>query len=176
MQIYKRHIHTNLAKRAFFALFCLILLSITSSCGSTKITPVTLYVTRSSPLRPLPSLNITITDKQSVQQLYQAAYNLPDASSDKRTCPEDSGIVYHLKFSQDKNTSEEMDMEASGCLILTTTQGLLQENTSFLDLVAKTIHVSPLVPPYQTGRTRSPQIVLTVGLPISEIRANMLPW
>jgi hypothetical protein len=94
-------------------------------------------------------LNITITDKQSVQQLYQAAYNLPAVSNGKRNCPEDSGIVYHLKFIQDTNTSEEMDVQATGCLILTTSQGFLQENDAFLDLVAKTIHVNPLVPPYQ---------------------------
>ena len=107
-----------------------------------------LHINRSSPLRVLPPLNITVTDKNVVQQLYQAAYNLPIASSDKRSCPEDTGIVYHLSFSQDPNANDEMDLRPSGCLILTTQQGSLQENYQFLNLVMKTIHVNPLVPLY----------------------------
>ena len=107
-----------------------------------------LHVNRSSPLRVLPALNITITDKKAVQQLYQAAYNLPAVSSGKRNCPEDTGIIYHLSFSQDQNTNDDMDLGPSGCLILTTQQGSLQENYQFLDLVMKTIHVNPLIPLY----------------------------
>lgn len=119
-----------------------------SSCSGTRITPVALYITRSSPLRILPPLGITVTDKKEVQQLYQAAYDLPAASSDKRSCPEDTGIVYHLRFSQDPKTNDEIDLRPSGCLILTTQQGSLQENYQFLNLVMETIHVNPLVPLY----------------------------
>jgi hypothetical protein len=140
----KHNNYDNLMK-SFCLFFCFALLIIISAC-STKITPVTLSVTRLSPLRPLPALNITIRNQQAVQQLYQAAYNLPDAGNGKRNCTEDDGIIYHLNFSQDANTSDEMDVQPSGCLILTTSQGSLQENYQFLALVMKTIHVNPLVP------------------------------
>lgn len=143
--MYKKHIITNGAKIAFFALFCLILSGIISSCGS-RIAPVKLYVTRTSPFRPLPPLNTTITDTQAVQQLYQAAYNLPDVGSGTSGCLNNTGIVYHLTFYQDANNTDEMDVAPSGCLILTTSQGPLQENDAFLNLVAKTIHVNPLIP------------------------------
>ncbi len=141
----------NSTKKLFLPFLCLALLGIISSCNPTKIVPVTLSVTRSSPLRPLPALQVTITNQQAVQKLYQAAYSLPDASNGKRTCPEDDGIIYHLSFSQDENTSDDMDIEASGCLILITSQGLLQENYQFLALVMKTIGVNPLVPLYQSA-------------------------
>jgi len=143
--------YNNVTKKLFSLFFFLALLGIINSCSSTKITPDTLSVTRSSPLRPLPALHVTIKNQQAVQQLYQAVYNLPDASNSKRTCTEDDGITYHLSFSQAGNTSDEMDMDVSGCLILTTTQGSLQENYQFLALVAKTIGVNPLVPLYQSS-------------------------
>lgn len=127
-------------------LLCLLAMIIVSSCGSTEIVPTVLYATRSSPLRPLPPVNITITDKQAVQKLYQAAYQLPQVSGGTRNCLDDDGIVYHLTFSQDATTNDSMDVEASGCLVLTTSQGPLQENYAFLSLVEQTIHISPLVP------------------------------
>ena len=137
-----------LTKSVFIVL--LPVLFITISCGSTQITPVTLTVTRSSNLRPLPALHIVIKDRKAVQQLYHAAYNLPDASnSGTRHCLNDDGIIYHLNFLQDDNTSDSMDIQVSGCLILTTSQGNLQESYQFLDLVMKTIHVDPLIPRYQ---------------------------
>lgn len=147
IQIHK-HTFLSFVERVSLFFFCLALISTISSCSGTQISPVALYVTRSSPLRPLPPLHITITDKQAVQQLYQAIYLLPNANSGKRTCLEDSGIIYHLTFIQNKNTKEEINVDPSGCLILTTTQGPRQENPAFLDLVMKIIHVSPLIPPY----------------------------
>ncbi len=148
MHLCRKFFYTALLKKLFFLFSCLLFLCTISACSGTRITPVILHVTRSSPLRSLPALNITITDKKAVQQLYQAANNLPAISNGKRNCSEDTGIVYHLNFSQDQNTNDEMDLEVSGCLILTTQQGSLQENYQFLDLVMKTIHVNPLVPLY----------------------------
>ncbi|GHO71161.1 hypothetical protein KSC_100530 [Ktedonobacter sp. SOSP1-52] len=90
-----------------------------------------------------------MTDAKAVQQLYQAAYKLPSPDLGKQQCLNNTGIVYHLKFIQDTQNSEEMDLQASGCLTLTTAQGDRQEDDQFLDLAAKVIHVDPLVPSYQ---------------------------
>lgn len=139
-------------RRLFCLFFFALLLLIASSCGGTsEITPVALHVTRSSPLRPLPPLNMTITDKKAVQALYQAAYNLPLIDGGTQSCSVDLGIVYHLDFIEDKSTSENMDLQVTGCLHLTTTQGVRQANNAFLDLVARTIHVNPLVPHRSSG-------------------------
>src|SRR5579883_1811698 len=106
--------------------FCLsgVLISNLSSCGTSRsLVPTKLEVTRSSPLRSLPALHTTITDVSAVRHLYQAAYKLPGPPEGKRNCLNDTGIVYHLKFVQDAQNSETMDMQVSGCLILTTVQG-----------------------------------------------------
>ena len=129
--------------------FCMLLLSSISSCTSPgSLVPSRLDVTRVSPLRSLPELHTIVTNAKAVQQLYQAAYKLPDPPTGKRNCLDDTGVVYHLTFIQDTQNTEEMNMQVSGCLTLTTVQGDYQEDDQFLDLAKKVIHVNPLVPPY----------------------------
>ncbi|WP_201372604.1 hypothetical protein [Ktedonobacter robiniae] len=140
----RKYIFISFPTYVFF--YALLLGSLSSCVSPGSLVPTRLEVTRSSPLRPLPALHIAVTDAKAVQQLYQAAYKLPSPSLGKRQCLENTGIVYYLKFIQNTQSSEEMDLQVSGCLTLTTAQDTRQEDDQFLHLVAKVIHVDPLVP------------------------------
>jgi len=111
-------------KWIFFSLLFFLLLT---SCGTAFATttassprPTTLQVERvTHTINVFAPFSRTSTDAQSVQSLYDAALALPKVTTTGvHSCPADVGLVYHLRFLQNRSLVRQMDLQPSGCASL----------------------------------------------------------
>jgi hypothetical protein len=107
----------------FFLIFPFLLTLVscgTVSVASTSPLPTKLQVERATyTINHFSPFSRTITKAQSVQVLYNAALALPKPLTTRaHSCPADYGLTYHLHFSQNGMSVQQMDLEASGCRAL----------------------------------------------------------
>ena len=125
----------------------LVLASCASSNTSTSFKPTTLQVVRSSTLpgNSFPPLSRTITNANAVQKLYDAALALPNVSSTgTRSCPGADGLIYHLRFLQNRTDVQQMDMGPTGCPWITVNKDDMRvPDQTFFSLFAQTVGISP---------------------------------
>jgi hypothetical protein len=110
-----------------------------------------LHVTRTDPSptgNNLGPLDKTVTDPQTVQNLYHAALALPAyavGSSISQSCLSDTGVIYHLDFLQGSNEVQKMNLDPGDCKILYLSQtDLRQVNNAFLTQIKQAIGVNSL--------------------------------
>lgn len=147
-------------------LFCLFLAACGGSSGPTTAgsnanaasgttpasanTSLVLHVTRTdpSPTSNLGPLDKTVTNTQTVQNLYHAAFALPAyavGSSISQSCLSDTGVIYHLDFLQGSNEVQKMNLDPGDCKILYLSQtDLRQVNDAFLTQIKQAIGVNSL--------------------------------
>ena len=127
---------------------CLLML-VFSGCEASAAHPNILFVTRSNPpLLHLSPFSKKITNSNDVQNLYNAALNLPSVSGNLNcTTSSYGGLNYQMKFMSSDNVVKNMDLDAATCRLLTIGQSdIRQTNSDFLNLFIKTIGVSSLLP------------------------------
>lgn len=122
--------------------------------GSTTPTsgndPTTLHVTRTDPsaTNNLGPLDKTVTDAQTVQQLYHMAVDMPKfptGASISQSCLGDLGVIYHLDFQQGVTDVQRMNLDPGNCKILYFSQtDLRQVSDDFLNLLKQSLHVNSL--------------------------------
>ena len=126
-----------------------------SASGSTSTPPPTgaptvLQVTRTDPsaTNNIGPLNKTVTDAQTVQDLYTMAQKLPvypTGTSISQSCLNDLGVIYHLDFRQDNTEIQRMNLDPGNCKILYLTQtDLRQASDAFLSLLKQALQVNSL--------------------------------
>lgn len=112
--------------------------------------PTTLHVTRSdlSATNNLGPLDKTVTDVQTVQNLYRSALALPAYATEasiSQSCLNDAGVIYHLDFFQGDTRLQRMNLDPGNCMILFLSQtDLRQVNDAFLNLFKQAIQVNSL--------------------------------
>ena len=156
-------------KRSFIfvsLLFCLFLSACGGSSASTTAgsnanaasgttpastnTSLVLHVTRTdpSPTDNLGPLDKTVTDTQTVENLYHAAFALPAyavGSSISQSCLSDTGVIYHLDFLQGSTEVQKMNLDPGDCKILYLSQtDLRQVSDAFLTQLKQAIGVNSL--------------------------------
>lgn len=118
-----------------------------SSDTSTSFKPTTLQVVRSSTLpgNSFPPLSRTITNSNAVQKLYDAALALPNVSTTgTRSCPGADGLIYHLRFLQNKTHVQQMDIGPTGCpWIIVNKDDMRVPDQTFFSLFAQTLGIPP---------------------------------
>lgn len=127
-----------------------------SATGSTSTTssptdgPTVLQVTRTDPsaTNNIGPLNKTVSDAQTVQDLYTMAQKLPvypTGTSISQSCLNDLGVIYHLDFRQDSTEIQRMNLDPGNCKILYFTQtDLRQASDAFLNLLKQSLQVDSL--------------------------------
>lgn len=124
-----------------------------ASSGSTPTSasgPTVLHVTRTDPsaTNNLGPLDKTVTDAQTVQNLYHTALALPAyavGTSISQSCLNDTGVIYHLDFLQGSTEVQRMNLDPGSCKILYLSQtDLRQVSDSFLNLLKQAIQVDSL--------------------------------
>jgi hypothetical protein len=125
----------------------LVLACGSSSNTSTSFKPTTLQVVRSSTLpgNNFPPLSRITTNANAVQKLYDAAFALPKASTTgTRNCPAADGLIYHLRFLQNRTYVQQMDMGPTGCPWITVNKDDMRvPDQMFFLLFAQTVGISP---------------------------------
>jgi hypothetical protein len=75
-----------------------------------------LIVKRLDPLhQSKQNFEITITDKQTIDDIYDNLTHLPPASTEIMFCPADNGVQYELTFIEDAKTKATATVNAMGC-------------------------------------------------------------
>jgi hypothetical protein len=87
-----------------------------------------------------------VRDWATVQRLYTAALQLPDAPSGVYSCPADNGVVYHLTFIGGTVTERHMDLDAAGCRFLVIGDRAHMTDDAFIALFMGTVGISVLDP------------------------------
>lgn len=129
--------------------------SLSSVTGSTSTmlptgAPTVLQVTRTDPsaTNNIGPLNKTVTDAQTVQDLYTMAQKLPvypTGTSISQSCLNDLGVIYHLDFRQDSTEIQRMNLDPGNCKILYLSQtDLRQASDAFLTLLKQALQVDSL--------------------------------
>jgi hypothetical protein len=120
-----------------------------AGCGGSAAHPTALFVVRNNPpLLHLPPFSKKITDSKDVQNLYNAALNLPSiAGNINCTTSSYGGLSYQMKFMSGNNGVENMNLDAATCKLLTIGKSdVRQTNTAFLNLFIKTLGIPALLP------------------------------
>jgi hypothetical protein len=109
-----------------------------------------LHVTRTdpSPTDTLGPLDKTVTDPQTVQNLYHTARSLPAypvGASISQSCLNDTGVIYHLDFLQGSTEVQHMNLDPGNCKILFLSQtDLRQVSNSFLTMLQQALQLHSL--------------------------------
>jgi|SRR5579883_1889095 len=112
--------------------------------------PTVLHVTRTDPsvTNNLGPLDRTVTNVQTVQNLYRTALALPAyavGSSISQSCLNDLGVIYHLDFLQGATEVQRMNLDPGTCKILYLSQtDLRQASDAFLDLLKQALQLNSL--------------------------------
>lgn len=112
--------------------------------------PTVLHVTRTDPsaTNRLGPLDRTVTDVQTVQNLYNMALKQPayqTETSISQNCLNDLGVIYHLDFLQNTSEVQHMNLDPGNCKILYLSQtDLRQVSDAFLNLLKQSLQVSSL--------------------------------
>jgi hypothetical protein len=106
--------------KLFFLIFPFLLTLV--SCGTVSVASTSPLPTKLQVERVTHTINYfspfsrTITKAQSVQVLYNAALALPEPlTTGARSCSGGYGLTYHLHFSQNGMSAQQMDLKPSGC-------------------------------------------------------------
>jgi hypothetical protein len=112
--------------------------------------PTVLHVTRTDPsvTNNLGPLDRTVTDVQTVQNLYHTALALPTyavGSSISQSCLNDLGVIYHLDFLRGTTEVQRMNLDPGNCKILYLSQtDLRQASDAFLNLLKQALQLNSL--------------------------------
>lgn len=127
--------------------------STTASGGATSPStsgPTVLHVTRTDPstTNNLGPLDKTVSDAQTVQNLYHTAFALPAyavGSSISQSCLNDTGVIYHLDFLQGSSEVQRMNLDPGSCKILYLSKtDLRQASDDFLTLLKQALQLHSL--------------------------------
>lgn len=109
-----------------------------------------LHVTRTdpSPTAALGPIDKTVTDPQTVQNLYHTALALPAypvGASISQSCLNDMGVIYHLDFLQGSTEVQHMNLDPGNCKILFLSQtDLRQVSDAFLTMLQQALQLNSL--------------------------------
>ena len=112
--------------------------------------PTVLHVTRTDPsvTNNLGPLDRTVTDVQTVQNLYHTALALPThavGSSISQSCLNDLGVIYHLDFLRGTTEVQRMNLDPGNCKILYLSKtDLRQASDAFLNLLKQALQLNSL--------------------------------
>jgi hypothetical protein len=120
----------------------------TTSTTTSKTMILSVTRTDPSPSDTLGPLDKTITDVQTVQNLYNTALALPAfpvGASISQSCLNDTGVIYHLDFSQGGNEVQHMNLDPGSCKILYLSQtNLRQVSDTFLNMLQQALQIKSL--------------------------------
>lgn len=120
----------------------------TTSTTTSKTMILTVTRTDPSPSDTLGPLDKTLTDVQTVQNLYNTAIALPAfpvGASISQSCLNDTGVIYHLDFLQGGNEVQHMNLDPGSCKILYLSQtDLRQVSDAFLNMLQQALQLKSL--------------------------------